>query len=114
MATLEDITPHKLLMFWSPACGPSLHMVGMILDLADDLVGVMDLNHFRVEDNPDVAKHYNVRFTPTFVVVAEGENKGALAGTATEEEFLDWLAGRLHKKPTASPKKTRKAVISEA
>jgi len=108
MATLADITPHQLKMFWSPACGPSLHMTGLILDLADDLVGIMEVNPIKVEDDPTEAIACNVKFTPTFVVIVDGVVKGTLAGTATEEEFVDWLAGRLLKVPEKKPKKPRK------
>lgn len=113
MATLADITPHRLTMFWSPACGPSLYMSGVVMDLADELEGIMDLVHFRVEENPEEAKLNNVKFTPTFVVRVDGEVRGTLAGTSSPDQFIDWLAGRLQRKPDAKPKKPRKVKSNE-
>ena len=80
---LSSETP-VLVDFWATWCGPC-RMQGPIIDaLAADGYNVGKLD---VDENPDIARRYNVMSIPTLILFKNGEEVQRFVGVQTKEKL---------------------------
>ncbi len=80
--------------FYSPTCGPC-HMMAPILErLAVRRAGEIAVIKINVDGNPELAREFDVRGVPTFVVVHKGAERGRQVGAMDESSFALWAASR--------------------
>jgi len=62
-----------LVEFWAPWCAPCRAMAPVIESLADDLGGSLLVRKINADENPDLARRYDVAAVPTILVFYDGE-----------------------------------------
>ena len=78
-----------LINFSSRHCGPCRQMQPTLAELERSGVPV---RHVDVSDEPDLARRFGIRSTPTFVVVSGGQEVTRLVGTASAAQLQAAIA----------------------
>jgi thioredoxin 2 len=90
----QNSTLPVLADFYSPTCGPC-HLMAPILErLAVRRAGEIAVIKINVEGNQELAREFDVRGVPTFVVVHKGAERGRQVGAMDESSFALWAASR--------------------
>jgi len=78
--------------FWAEWCGPC-KMIGPVLeDIANENKGKLSVAKLNVDDNPDVARRYEVLSIPTLLVFQAGELRKRLVGAKGKAQLLQDLS----------------------
>ena len=90
----QNSTIPVLADFYSPTCGPC-HMMHPVLDrLAARRAGEVAVVRINVENHPGLAREFDIRGVPTFVVVFKGVERARQTGAMDESSFSLWVASR--------------------
>jgi thioredoxin 1 len=85
--------------FYADWCGPCKAMNPTIEALTKKYEGKLEIKKVNVDDQPELAKFYNVRSIPTLILVAPDEKMRVVGGTSAAvleskiEEALKSIAG---------------------
>ncbi len=84
-----------LVDFWAEWCGPC-KMVAPILDeIAQEHGAKVQITKLNVDDNPDVARRFDVMSIPTMIVFKDGEPAKRLVGARGKGQILQELSDYL-------------------
>jgi thioredoxin 1 len=99
--TLTDITFDEeiagsaepvLVDFWAEWCGPC-HMIAPILEeIASDQAGKIKIAKLNVDDNPDIARRFDVMSIPTLIVFKDGQPVQRMVGAKGKGQLLQELS----------------------
>jgi thioredoxin 1 len=78
--------------FWAEWCGPCKMIAPILEELAVEQVGKLRVGKLNVDDNPDVARRYQVMSIPTLLVFKDGELKKRMIGAKGKGQLLQELA----------------------
>jgi thioredoxin 1 len=81
-----------LVDFWAEWCGPCKMIAPVLEDIAKEHSGRLQIAKLNVDDNPNVARRYDVMSIPTLLVFADGEVKKRLVGAKGKAQLLEELA----------------------
>jgi thioredoxin 1 len=81
-----------LLDFWAEWCGPCKMIAPVLEDIAKEHAGRITIAKLNVDDNPNVARRFDVMSIPTLLVFADGEVKKRLVGAKGKAQLLEELA----------------------
>jgi thioredoxin 1 len=81
-----------LVDFWAEWCGPCKMIAPVLEDIAKEQTGKLQIAKLNVDDNPNVARRYDVMSIPTLLVFADGEVKKRLVGAKGKAQLLEELA----------------------
>jgi thioredoxin 1 len=81
-----------LIDFWAEWCGPCKMIAPVLEDIAKENSGKLQIAKLNVDDNPNVARRYDVMSIPTLLVFADGEVKKRLVGAKGKAQLLEELA----------------------
>lgn len=70
-----------LMDFYADWCGPCKAMKPAVHELAGELKGRLEVMEVNVDQNPDLARQYNVRSIPCFVLLQNGQEVGRRVGS---------------------------------
>lgn len=79
--------------FWAPWCPPCRALAPIIESLADDFGGRLRVCKINADENPDLARRYEVVAVPTLLVFQEGELVRKLTGARSRAQLLADLDG---------------------
>jgi thioredoxin 1 len=81
--------------FWAEWCGPCKMIAPILDEIANEHAGKLSVAKLNVDDNPDVARRFDVMSIPTLIVFKDGMAQKRLVGAkgkahllAELEEFL--------------------------
>ncbi len=78
--------------FWAEWCGPC-KMVAPILDeIATEQAGKVRVAKLNVDDNPDVARRFDVMSIPTMIVFKDGQPAKRVVGAKGKGQLLQELS----------------------
>jgi putative thioredoxin len=101
LATFEKDVIHASLQvpvlvdFWAPWCGPCKSLGPLLEKLEHEYAGKWRLVKVNVDENPELAQHFQVRSIPHVLAFADGRPVDQFVGVLPEgklREFLDRLA----------------------
>jgi thioredoxin 1 len=81
-----------LMDFYADWCGPCKMMKPIVHDFANEMAGQLIVREINVDQNPELARQYQVRSIPCFVVTRNGVEINRRSGTMSKEG-LRQLAG---------------------
>ena len=81
-----------LLDFWAEWCGPCKMIAPVLEDIASENKGKLSIAKLNVDDNPDVARRYEVLSIPTLLVFQGGELRKRLVGAKGKAQLLQDLS----------------------
>jgi len=81
-----------LVDFWAEWCGPCKMIAPVLADIAKEHEGKIQIAKLNVDDNPNVARRYEVMSIPTLLVIANGEVKKRLVGAKGKPQLLEELS----------------------
>lgn len=83
-----------LVDFWASWCGPCKVMSPIVEELADEMDGVI-IGKVNVDENPDLARQFNILSIPTFIIFKGGQVVEQFSGSMSKEMLKEKMAGHL-------------------
>ena len=81
-----------LIDFWAEWCGPCKMITPVLEDIAKEHAGRIQIAKLNVDDNPNIARRFEVMSIPTLLVISDGEVKKRLVGAKGKPQLLEELA----------------------
>jgi thioredoxin 1 len=81
-----------LVDFWADWCGPCKMIAPTLAEIASEQRGKLTIAKLNVDDNPDIARRYEVMSIPTLLVFKDGEQVKRLIGAKGKGQLLQDLA----------------------
>ena len=81
-----------LVDFWAEWCGPCKMIAPVLEDIAREHPDRIQIAKLNVDDNPNVARRFDVMSIPTLLLFADGEVKKRLVGAKGKAQLLEELA----------------------
>jgi thioredoxin 1 len=78
--------------FWAEWCGPCKMIAPILEEIATEQAGKLTVAKLNVDDNPDVARRFDVMSIPTLIVFQDGQAKKRLVGAKGKGQLLQELA----------------------
>jgi len=80
-----------LVDFWAEWCGPCKMIAPILGEIATEQPGIT-IAKLNVDDNPDIARRFNVMSIPTLLVFNQGEVQKRLVGAKGKGQLLQELS----------------------
>lgn len=81
--------------FWAEWCGPCKMVAPILEDIADEHAESIRIAKVNVDDNPGLAREFNVMSIPTMIVFKDGEESLRIVGAKGKPQLLDDLSAYL-------------------
>jgi len=100
IATLTDATFDEeigaasepvIVDFWAEWCGPCKMIAPILEEIAGEQAGKLTVAKLNVDDNPDIARRFEVMSIPTLIVFKDGEPVRRLIGAKGKGQLLQEL-----------------------
>ena len=88
---LENAKLPVLVDFWAAWCMPCKIMAPVIEELARDYAGKAAFAKVNVDENPEVASHYNIMSIPHFIIFMNGHPTERIVGAVGRGPLEDAL-----------------------
>jgi thioredoxin 1 len=77
--------------FWADWCGPCKMIAPILEEIAGDNVGKVKIVKLNVDENPDLARRFDVMSIPTLIVFKDGEAQKRMVGAKGKGQLLQEL-----------------------
>ena len=84
-----------LILFWAPWSAPDRMIAPVIDAIANDYSGRVKTGKVNVDENPELARKFNIEGIPTVVVLKDGSEKERVVGLASKKKISDLLDKQL-------------------
>ncbi|MBW8825040.1 MAG: thioredoxin [Acidobacteria bacterium] len=78
--------------FWAEWCGPCKLIAPVLDEIAAEQAGKVRIAKLNVDENPELARRFDVMSIPTLIVFKDGEAKKRLVGAKGKGQLLEELA----------------------
>ncbi len=95
-------TPLVAVDFWATWCGPCKMIAPSLEELAKEYEGQVKIAKVDVDENPALAKEYEVRSIPTLYLFRDGKVIDFLIGAHDKEAYRKWFEENLPGRESAS------------
>ena len=101
IATLTDSTFDEeigaaegpiLVDFWAEWCGPCKMIAPILEEIAAEQDGKLRIAKLNIDDNPDVARRFDVMSIPTLILFQDGKPAKKLIGAKGKGQLLEELS----------------------
>ena len=77
--------------FWAEWCGPCKMIAPILEEIANEKAGALKIAKLNVDDNPDLARRFDVMSIPTLIVFKDGQPSKRLVGAKGKNQLLQEL-----------------------
>ena len=77
--------------FWAEWCGPCKAIAPILEEISTEQSGKLQITKVNVDENPGLARTFDVMSIPTLLVFQDGEVKRKLVGAMGKSQLLDAL-----------------------
>ena len=84
-------TKPVLVDFWADWCAPCHQVAPIVDELARSYAGEVAVYKVDVDQEPELAREYEIRSIPTFLFVRDGEVVDRLSGAQQKSSFVERL-----------------------
>ena len=84
-----------LVDFWAEWCGPCKMIAPVLEDIAKEHAGKIQIAKLNVDDNPNIARRYDVMSIPTLILFKDGEPQVRLIGAKPKGQLLEEISAYL-------------------
>ena len=81
--------------FWAEWCGPCKMIAPILSEVADEQAGKVQIAKLNVDENPDIARRFDVMSIPTLIVFKDGQPVKRMVGAAGKGQLLENLSDYL-------------------
>ena len=81
-----------LVDFWAEWCGPCKMIAPILKEIASENPGKIRIAKLNVDDNPDVARRFDVMSIPTMIVFKDGQPAKRMVGAKGKGQMLQELS----------------------
>ncbi|MET1002300.1 MAG: thioredoxin [Acidimicrobiia bacterium] len=81
-----------LVDFWAEWCGPCKMIAPVLEEIAGSHASALQIAKLNVDENPNIARRFDVMSIPTLLVFADGEVKKRLVGAKGKAQLLEELS----------------------
>jgi thioredoxin 1 len=74
--------------FWAEWCGPCKMIAPILNEIAGENAGKLSIAKLNVDENPDVARRYDVMSIPTLIIFKDGAPQKRLVGAKGKGQLL--------------------------
>jgi thioredoxin 1 len=78
--------------FWAEWCGPCKMIAPILDEIASEQAGKVRIAKLNVDENPDIARRFDVMSIPTLIVFKDGEAQKRMVGAKGKGQLLEELA----------------------
>jgi thioredoxin 1 len=78
--------------FWAEWCGPCKTIAPILDEIATEQAGRLRVAKLNVDDNPDVARRFDVMSIPTLIVFKDGQPAKRMVGAKGKGQLLEELS----------------------
>jgi thioredoxin 1 len=86
--TIGAATEAVVVDFWAEWCGPCKMIAPILAEIAGEHAGKVSIAKLNVDENPDVARRYDVMSIPTLIVFKDGAPQKRLVGAKGKGQLL--------------------------
>lgn len=80
-----------LVDFWATWCGPCRMVAPIVEEVAKEVEGKAKVGKVNVDDEPELAREYNVMSIPTLIIINKGEEVERSVGAKPKAQLLKML-----------------------
>ena len=84
-----------LVDFWAEWCGPCKMIAPVLDEIADENPGKIRIAKLNVDDNPGIARRFDVMSIPTMIVFKDGQPDKRMVGAKGKGQLLQELSAYL-------------------
>ena len=81
--------------FWAEWCGPCKMIAPILDEIANEHAGKLSIAKLNVDDNPDIARRFDVMSIPTLIVFQDGQPVKRMVGAKGKGQLLQELSDYL-------------------
>lgn len=96
---VTDASRPVLVEFWAEWCGPCRMMAPLLDEAARSYQGELTVTKVNVDENPALARQYQVRSIPTMMIFRNGVPVATHVGSVSRSQLKDFIAPQLAGQP---------------
>jgi thioredoxin 1 len=81
--------------FWAEWCGPCKMIAPVLDEIATEQAGKVRIAKLNVDDNPDIARRFDVMSIPTLILFSNGQPAKRMVGAKGKGQLLEELSDYL-------------------
>jgi thioredoxin 1 len=86
--TIGAATEAVVVDFWAEWCGPCKMIAPILEEIASEHAGKLTMAKLNVDENPDIARRFDVMSIPTLIVFKDGSAQKRLVGAKGKGQLL--------------------------